>query len=172
MTESYHNRISLDHLPDAHLRGVGLVAISWAYLEGAVERIVWRLARLDDKVGASITTHTNIQTRLDAARTLLNREFPDSDPAVRLKRLDRHIRQCLMGDRNEIVHSRILHFNNPDLTIRLIYRARGELRKDAKPIEDAEYEAVSARILAAATEATDILSRVLDFIREKDETAA
>ncbi len=69
----YQNRIRIDSSSDPQLRGIGLVAYSWAVLEGAIERIVWRAAKFeDDNLAISITTHTNIQSRLDAAKTLLD----------------------------------------------------------------------------------------------------
>ena len=74
----YQNRIPIDSAADPHLRGIGLVAYSWSVLEGAVERIVWRAAALDDdNIALSLTTHTNIQSRLDAAQTLLAAGRPE-----------------------------------------------------------------------------------------------
>lgn len=34
------NRLRIDHIPDEHLNGIGKVALSWAYLEGGIERII------------------------------------------------------------------------------------------------------------------------------------
>lgn len=166
----YQNRIPIDSASDPHLRGIGLVAYSWTVLEGAIERIVWRAAKIeDDNVAISITTHTNIQSRLDAAQTLLDYKFPSSDALQRLKSLDRHIRKQLMRLRNEIVHSRIagpmIHTDN--VFARVVYRARGTLERVAKPIALDEYEDASNKILAAATEALDILSLVIDMIKDQ-----
>ena len=166
----YENRIPIHRASDPHLRGIGLVAYSWAVLEGAIERIVWRAAKIEDaNVAISITTHTNIQSRLDAAKTLLDYKFPSSEAAQRLKSLDKHIRKQLMGPRNEIVHSRIVGpmFETDNLFVRTVYRARGTLQRAAKPIELDEYEDTSIKILAAATEARDILSLVIDMIKDQ-----
>lgn len=163
--------ITLDHLPDEHLRGVGLVAISWAFLEGAIERIVWRAAGLEENKGIAITTHTNIQTRLDMAKTLLNKFFPNSKPAKQLKSLDKHIRKILMPLRNEIVHSRIIALDLHSDPLRAVYKARGELKRKTVPIKLEEYETVSKQILAAANKAREIYSDVFALIQEQDRLA-
>ena len=166
----YQNRIPIHRASDPHLRGIGLVAYSWAVLEGAIERIIWRAAKIEDaNVAMSITTHMNIQSRLDAAKTLLDYKFPSRDATKRLKSLDKHIRNQLMGLRNEIVHSRIAGpmVETDDLFVRTVYRARGTLKRDAKPIKLDEYEDTSNKILAAATEARDILSLVIDMIKDQ-----
>ena len=175
MTEKrYQNRIKVVAIADPHFRGIGLVAYSWSVLEGAIERIVWRAAGLENEhIAVSVTTHTNIQTRLDSAKTLLNHLFPNSDATTRLKRLDKHIRKQLMGRRNEIVHSRIVAPFFPDDTqfVRTVYRARGDLIRKIEPIELSEYEEVSSDILAAATEARDIISLVIDLKKPQSDDA-
>ncbi len=169
MTEPrYQNRIPIDSASDPHLRGIGLVAYSWAVLEGAIERIVWCAGSLREDIAVSITTHTNIQARLDAARTLVNHLYPCTDAAKRLKTLNTHIRHELMGPRNEIVHSRIIGpmFATDHAFMRTIYKARGVLTRDVVPIELDEYETISRDILAAATEALDILTLVEELATE------
>ena len=45
--------IDLKHIPDHDLRGVGLVAQAWAYLEGVIERIEPRERELHDSLAGA-----------------------------------------------------------------------------------------------------------------------
>ncbi|MDP6785899.1 MAG: hypothetical protein QGI13_02115 [Rhodospirillales bacterium] len=162
--------ISLDHIPPKDHEGIGLVANAWAHLGGAVERIVWRLARLNDNKGAAITTHMGIKSRLDAACTLVNLEFPNSPQAKRLMSLHGYILgEEMYGTRNEILHSRTLHIGifGPQ-TIRPITKARRRLKKQAKPVIPTEYQEAADRFLATATEVREILSALLSMINQQD----
>jgi hypothetical protein len=88
-------RMRLDHIPAEHHEGVGYVSNAWAYLEGVVERIVWRLARLNDNRGLSITTHMGIRARMDAACSLANLDFPSASETTRLVKHARRGIQCV-----------------------------------------------------------------------------
>jgi hypothetical protein len=157
---------TFDKIEDVHLRGIGLVSLSWSYLEGAAERIIWRLSRLDDRTGPAITTHMGYGQRLQAAETLLHNEFPGSSEYASFKTLAEHIRKNLSAKRNEIVHSRLVGLEHAD--IRVIYKARGKLIKDVKPIEPREYDDVHNEIIAAADQLREILAGVLRLVQEKD----
>lgn len=159
-------RIELDHIEDKDLRGIGLVALSWAFLEGAAERIIWRVSRIDDARGLSITTHMNYVQRLEAACTLVHSEFPDSPADKRLPKLAKHIRKNLSPERNKIVHNRVLEFG-PGATYRLNYKARGRLVKELEPIDPQEYEITSKNILDAANELRSILADLIKLIEAK-----
>lgn len=168
----YKSRIKIK-LIDEHLRGIGLVAVSWATLEEAVGRIVWRLSEIsDDRFGMSITTHTNIQGRLDAALTLMNLRYPDTGPEKRLKKLNSYIRKHLMPARNEIIHSRVIGdlFSDPQVAARLTTRARGKLKHGYVDVIPSDYDETALAILGAATETRDILNVIIDLVRaEKDQ---
>ena len=154
---------AIESIESADLRGIGLVSVSWSFLEGAAERIIWRLGRLDDRKGASITTHMSLGMRLDAALSLLSDEFPGSDEAVDLKKLATHIRGSLASNRNRIVHSRVVLGNQ-----RLIYKARGTLKKEVETVEPGEYEEIHLDIVAATDQLREILFRVIDLVAQAD----
>jgi hypothetical protein len=162
--------IKLDHIPPEDHEGVGLVANSWAHLEGVVERLIWRLARLNDLRGAAITAHMGIKNRVDAACTLADLEFPKSKQTIRLAELKGHVTGALYGMRNEIVHSRTLHFTDKwdPQTIRPTYKARGTLKKEAKRVIPTEYKETSAAILKAASEMRELLADFFELITKKD----
>jgi hypothetical protein len=83
----YKPHITLDHMPREDHEGIGRVANAWAYLEGVVERLIWRLAGVDDNRSATITTHMGIRARMDAACALADLEFPEAPQTTKLKSL-------------------------------------------------------------------------------------
>jgi hypothetical protein len=163
-------RISLDHVPPEVHEGIGLVANSWNHVEGAAERIVWLLARLDQNRGAAITTHMGIGPRLDAALTLARLEFPDAPATARLKELREPIRGPLYGKRNRIVHSRVLHLDTlgGGVSLRSEYKARGELKRSLEPATLDECKQASDEMLDSATALRDILAAYYRLIEEVD----
>lgn len=164
------SKFTLDHIPAEHHYGIGLVANAWAYLEGQTERIIWRLARLNDKRGAAITTHMGIKARIDAANALAVLEFPKSEATARLKKLSLSITKGLYGKRNELVHSRTIHFPNSleQLTIRPTYKARGELKVSLKDADVDEYKTTANEIMGVFHELRLILAEFIAMIRERD----
>ena len=165
-----HKPINLNHIPPEDHQGVGLVANSWAHLEGIVERIIWRLARMDDNTGAAITTHIGIKNRLDAACALADLEFPDTPQTNRLMSLHGYILgNEIYGKRNEIVHSRTLHFLGLlGGTVRPTYKARRRLKKEAKSVTPVEYKDTSHKILATASELREILADFIEMITARE----
>ena len=161
--------ISLDHLPDTDLRGIGLVAVSWAYLEGALERIIWTTARLQtEKRGQAMTTHMTLRSRYQAAMALLDKEFPDSSPLSALKSLQNSVVNDLAGRRNEIVHSRIHKLPEFPQTFRKVYKARGKIKEDTLVVDPSEYKHTSQDILDAANSLIDALNQTVELVRQKD----
>jgi len=163
-------KITLDHIPAEHHEGVGLVANSWTYLEAGVERIIWRLARVNDKRGIALTTHMSMPARLDAMCALADLEFPEAPETKRLYKLKECIKgEKMAGARNEIVHSRVLHFPDPfGMTMRSIYKARGKVKKEAKSAIPQEYYDTSKRILDTASELREIIAAIYDLVEAKD----
>lgn len=161
--------ISLDHIPPEHHHGIGLVSNAWAYLEGTVERIIWRLAGIDDdNIGIALTTHMGIKARLDAACALAHHRFPDAAQTKRLEALKKHINGADMyGKRNEIVHSRVLHFQSLGgaTTLRPTYKARGKVRKGLNEAVPEEYADTAKRFLNTASELQSMLSDYLDLLQ-------
>ena len=71
----------------------------------------------------------------------------------------------MYGKRNEIVHSRVLHFGSPaGGTLRLTYKARGKVRKGLNEALPAEYAEVAKRFLETAGELRSILSDYIDLL--------
>jgi hypothetical protein len=142
-------------------------------LEGVVERIVWRLARIDDNRGVAITTHMGVGARLDTACALANLDFAGTPTTERLESLVQPILR-LYGRRNVIVHSRLVHFRGrggrSDTTLRLEYKARGEVRKRVADSDLEEYRTVSRDILAVANELLLLLHAFINMSANKYDT--
>ena len=161
----YDNRLdgrylTIDHIPNEHLNGIGLVALSWAYLEGGVERIIWRLADLDDNDGIAVTTHLNMPMRLDMANSLIHLHISDPEFIKKFKKLAKHIKKTLSPLRNEIVHSRVLYLEQVKLAMRATYKSRGKVSKNMKPIEISEYGDASKDIMETANEVYNLLGHL------------
>jgi hypothetical protein len=166
--------ITLDHIPPEHHQGIGLVANAWMYLEGAVERIIWRLARLSDKRGMAITTHMGIKGRLDAACALANLEFPDAAETKALTKLKGRVTDAdHYGKRNELVHSRTLHIPSgglglaPGDTLRSVQKARGTLKSGFHLVDPDEYQTAARTILRTTTDLMEILAGFNTLIKAK-----
>jgi len=159
--------ITLDHIPGEHLRGVGLVTQAWAYLEGSLERICWLMLGLQSEAsGQALTTHMTHRSQYDAALALVHDQFPDSEPEKKLRGLQNTLTACLAGKRNNIVHSR-LH-GLPEGTFRIVYKARGKIRKETERAELEEYESAAREIIAATNEVIDILNELIEMVRIRD----
>ena len=160
-------RFNLDHIPEVHLRGIGQVALSWAILEGVVERVIWRGARLDDNQGLSLTTHMNMPMRLDAMCSIINYVFPDSELDETAKALSGRIRNELSPLRNDVVHTRVIKFPDVEQTVRPKYKARGKLEKQVITIDGGDYKEISNKILKTAHELRQLLSQVIELSTQK-----
>jgi hypothetical protein len=161
-------QITLDHIPEEHLRGIGLVALAWSYLEGAVERVIWRLARLNDHRGQAMTTHMSMPARVNAMNALASHEFPSENQTAELEKIGNHIIKNLAPKRNGIVHSRVIHFENMEFSLRVHYKARGKLEKSTDPIDLKEYQETATAILKTASDLRSITAQLYRLIEKKD----
>jgi hypothetical protein len=152
-------RITLDHIPDKSLRAIGEVAAMWSVLEGAAERLVWRVGSLPETIGLCITTHMPLANRFDAAAALMKERFPGSPHIARLPKLAEHIRKNLAPKRNNIVHSRVIHLgSDTDPSFQLQYKARGTLRKELASLDEPTTKELVREIAEAAAELRDMLT--------------
>ena len=161
--------VTLDNIPPEDHESIGLVANAWSHLEGAVERIIWRLARIDDNHGAAITTHMGIGNRIDAALALANLEFPKAHATQRLKKLKKPIKDTLYSNRNRIVHSRVLYLDasGHGQSLRPTYKARGELKKSVEPVDRDECQTIAQDMMDVVTELRDIIAAYYELIETK-----
>ena len=154
--------LRIDHIPEVHLKGIGQVALSWAYLEGGIERLIWVLSQLDQRDGIAFTTHMNMPMRIDVANTLFNSKFPNDQMTTDFKKLSKYIKNTLSPIRNEIVHSRVLYIEDLQTSFRTIYKARGKVVNQPKSIQPAEYDDAMDEIMKVANDVIDILKKLIE----------
>lgn len=160
--------VSLDDLPDEHLRGIGLVAAAYNYLEGAVERIIWSCALLSSESGQCVTTHMNLPMKLNAAQSLANEWLNHTDIPDRLKLLNNYIRHEQSARRNQIIHSRLFYFEDADTTYRRVYKAQGKRKGETKPVDLAEYEIVAKDAINTTNILISLLLEINQKIKQRD----
>jgi hypothetical protein len=79
MSEGYPSkpkRIPL-FLPAPYLQALGNVSAYWAWLESAIEVIIWAFLKLDYVRGSSITIHMGLISRIQLLTILADLELPD-----------------------------------------------------------------------------------------------
>ncbi len=164
--------IELNHLPDEHLRGIGIVAVAWSFLEGIIERIAWKACRLTDERGQAFTTHMSLPARLDTMCTAVEEEFPGSDIAEELPKIAKRIKQTMAPLRNEIVHSRIFKLEEFEDVFRKTYKARMRRAEKTKVAQVSEYEATAKTIINTTNELVELANELRTLIEKKDGTPA
>ena len=136
------------------------------YLEGALERICWLTADLQQEaLGQALTTHMTHRSRYDAALALVHARFPNSTAYRSLKALQNKVTSELPGKRNDIVHSRLHGLVNVKRPFRVVYKARGSVKKDTIKVDIEEYEIVARDVLSTTNEIIDILNQLVEMIR-------
>jgi len=101
------------YLTEEQMAGIGLIAVRWNQLENMYEYAIWSYANLSVKQGVSITTHMPMTTRMDALRTYINENFPDTDLQKSLKVLINRTNICRI-ERNKIMHASWSHSGKSD----------------------------------------------------------
>jgi len=165
--------IDLDHIPNEHLCGIGRVALTWAFLDGAIERIIWELSGLSssqskEKYGIAFTTHMSMPQKLDVMNALMNEVYGITEYTRELKAISKHVRESLSTKRNEIVHSRVLNIREIDSVFRTVYKARGQVKREAKSVTVEEYNEIAAEILEAANKVYTILAAVIQMQKARE----
>jgi hypothetical protein len=115
-----------------------------------------------------MTTHMSMPARIDAMNSLASHEFPSERQTGELEKIGKYISKSLAPRRNEIVHSRLIHFQEMELSFRMSYRARGKIEKSHSPIKLDEYQKVSREILKTASELRSIIAELYRLIEKKD----
>jgi hypothetical protein len=60
-------------LPDADIvAAIGRVAITWSYVERAVQLCIWELAGLTPNIGEAVTAQLGLRNRIELLQTLVH----------------------------------------------------------------------------------------------------
>jgi len=148
-------------IPTSHIEGIGRVCATWPFVEGGLERIIWRLTPVDDNEGQALTTHMSLPQKIDAMLTLASiKRSLDSDVQNQIKALANKIRgeNGLAARRNEIIHSRVIM--PPilaDEAIRMVFKMRGKRVAHAKPVTSQEYFDLADDMAEAVNDIVEII---------------
>lgn len=91
-------------LPHAHIWALGLAAAEWAYVEVMIHRLIWRLSRIDENLGACITTELGLVTLSDILKSIANERAINSDKNELIAIATEFNR--LRIERNKYIHAR------------------------------------------------------------------
>jgi len=134
---------------------IGMVAVAWAQLEEVVTLCLSRLLGVDHIEFLTVGAQMPIKNRLDSVKALAGYKLPP-DAAARLNALyDEGVQ--LSRERNKILHGTWLQGEEPDIGIRLTYRAHGKISADAPTMSAQEIAAIGDRINILASDLTNLL---------------
>lgn len=91
-------------IPEDHCAAIGLVAITWADFELAVDRCIWVLLKVDQQIGACVTAQMNSMFNRMNAMTSLAQERGASDPLRKKLSVLAGKLGSLSEERNRVVH--------------------------------------------------------------------
>lgn len=137
---------------------IGMVAVAWAHLEEIVTLCLSRLLGVDHIEFLTVGAQMPIKGRLDSIKALGSHKLPPDD-AARLASLYEEAVH-LSRERNKILHGAWLQGEQPDIGIRLTYRAHGKISADAPTISAQEMALIGDRINQLAVEFATLLSKL------------
>lgn len=135
----------LGMVPDDYATEVGRVATQWGLLEGYLENCIWKLLRVNFSKGRAVTTHINLNLRLDMIATLLSVTRRHS------KEWKSWLEACrkLSTARNIAVHAMwVTKPGEPRIAQSISYVARGELRDRGRVTTAAEIKKIAEETAA------------------------
>lgn len=137
---------------------IGMVAVAWAHLEEIVTLCLSRLLGVDHIEFLTVSAQMPIKGRLDSIKALGGYKLPPED-AARLAALYEEA-VYLSRERNKILHGAWLQGEQPDIGIRLTYRAHGKISADAPTISAQEIATIGDRINQLAVDFATLLSQL------------
>ncbi len=159
-------------LPDADIvAAIGRVAITWSYVERAVQLCIWELAGLTPNIGESVTAQLGLRSRIELLQTLVHERISDTKTGERLRAISQQITNDLTPKRNRFIHGQWLSVGHgvssqePELIVR---KAKGKLVETRTVTTAAEASKVAEDIESCFWQLWDIYS-VLLFNRVRGE---
>ncbi|CAO3439995.1 hypothetical protein [Azospirillum doebereinerae] len=137
---------------------IGMVAVAWAHLEEIVTLCLSRLLGADHIEFLTVSAQMPVKGRLDSIKALGTRKLP-AEQAARLAALyDEAVH--LSRERNKILHGAWLQGEQPDIGIRLTYRAHGRISADAPTISAQDIALIGDRINQLAMDLATMLAEL------------
>ena len=153
-----------------HHAAIGGVALNWTHLENFVQSILWRVAKLDPKIGRCITHHMAFRAVCEAIMTIANETNALQHLALEFKGLFLECEQ-LSRKRNDTVHALWGIFLQPagseqQSVTRLasevegmIIKARGSLKIKINRTTASEIDDISEEIIGLSKKLAEFVTR-------------
>ena len=91
-------------LTPAHHKAIGYVTSEWSYVESILEKLIWQIAGLDEKIGSCFTANAKSETMINLLYSLADQRPLVPKLEKELKSLVEDLRN-LRKQRNSIVHA-------------------------------------------------------------------
>lgn len=132
------------NLSAAHLRAIGLVAVTATDLEWSVEQAIADLCRFPDHVfPEALLTHIPMNVRLDMLLSVASEFFEDQSDLQELRKITIQIREAV-NERNRTIHSFYVDERSvPRRVTRWTMRARGRVKHDLRYMTVRDIEGVA-----------------------------
>lgn len=134
---------------------IGMVAVAWAHLEEVVTLCLSRLLGVDHIEFLTVSAQMPVKNRLDAIKALAGYKLPPEQAAKLNALYDEGL--FLSRERNKILHGAWLQGDQPDIGIRLTYRAHGKISADAPTMSAQEIAVIGDRTNTLAADFTNLL---------------
>lgn len=159
-------------LPDADIiAAIGRVAITWSYVERAVQLCIWELAGLTPNIAEAVTTQLSLRNLIEILQTLVHERISDTKTGERLRAISLQITNDLTPKRNRFIHGQWLSAGEgvssqePELIVR---KARGKVVETRTVTTAAEASKVAEDIEVCFWQLWDVYA-VLLFNRVRGE---
>lgn len=135
-------------LVDEYYRAeIGQICVQWSFLDTTLEACIWQAAGMRNDIGWTITSQIQLQAKLDLLAGLLHQSYPDF--AGPFDQVVRYIRECLVGERNLVVHGFWLQLPRKEPEVAK-FSAKGRLKYQGKAIIITDLQTLSQNIADVA----------------------
>lgn len=163
-------------LSGAHLKAIGAVAAEWAFVEMAMEMMIWGLIPIDNNTGYRVTAHIGSETRLHILGALAEVRISDPVQKKLVAQLITDIRR-LRTERNNIVHSVWLTTQSQEKFMASLLKNKGgrkptpaSIRVSAKgSLKFTHKPYPSKRIMGVAQEIDDLRKKLFAYLGVQNE---
>lgn len=169
MSTQYHSPLA--DKPE-YLQAIGLVSAEWNDLEWTLNFGIWAFLGFTDRagqfdLGRAVTTHLNLQIRLDMLLSLVQVQLKDRHVDEDFKKVVDKIRKNLAPKRNEIIHTQEWKFSHPDSQegFMVQFKARGRVKSSIEKKTPNEIEEIAGEIAKVNLELRDVIFEYLDRVQ-------
>jgi len=141
------------HLPDEHMRLVGIIAAHWESVDMLLQRAVAEIMKLEFNRVRLLTETLSVQAKLDLIGAYARRALPKAK-AKRFRQTIKAV-QDAYAQRSAFVHAKWLEGPSKDAPRRVVVRTKGgklSVKDDPCPVDD--LQAVARQVFDAGQDLT------------------